>query len=61
MELVPVMKRGVVDPKNTTKTGEENEFTVPVERQQQIGVAYALVERRRFTRRSARWAWSFPT
>jgi len=47
-------KRGG-DPKNTTKTGEENEFTVPVERQQQIGVAYALVSGRRFTRRSARW------
>jgi len=45
MNLVPVMKKGAA-----LETGrhdfEAGEFTVPVERQQQIGVTYAAVERR---------------
>jgi Cu(I)/Ag(I) efflux system membrane fusion protein len=57
MDLVPVMKKGAMG-MNTTNTaappamsGEEkpNEFSVPVERQQQIGVTYATIEKRPFT------------
>lgn len=48
MDLVPVMKRGagVVEATTTAAAGTgSNEFTVPVERQQQIGVTYAVVTR----------------
>src|ERR1700722_2651498 len=45
MNLVPVMKKGASV--ETERHGPEpSEFTVPVERQQQIGVTYAAVERR---------------
>jgi Cu(I)/Ag(I) efflux system membrane fusion protein len=54
MDLVPVLKKGA--PAATTNTaaplnGEEkpSEFTVPVERQQQIGVTYATIERQPLT------------
>jgi len=57
MDLVPVMKKGAMgmDTTNTVAppamSGEEkpNEFVVPVERQQQIGVTYATIEKRPFT------------
>ena len=42
MDLVPVMKKGMAD----TGGNQTNEFAVPVERQQQIGVTYAMVERK---------------
>src|SRR5205809_4573132 len=42
MELVPV-KKGTSAPEKTTGS---REFVVPVERQQQIGVTYATVERK---------------
>ena len=49
MELVPVKKRdggqSSVSPSGT-QTSAHHEFVVPVERQQQIGVTYAKVERR---------------
>ena len=49
MELVPVKKRD--GPRSSaspggTQTSANREFVVPVERQQQIGVTYAKVERR---------------
>ena len=44
MDLVPVMKKGMED--SGAKGERSNEFAVPVERQQQIGVTYAVVERR---------------
>jgi Cu(I)/Ag(I) efflux system membrane fusion protein len=57
MDLVPVMKRGAAGADTTNATmpatlsGEEKpgEFMVPVERQQQIGVTYATVEKHPFT------------
>ena len=45
MDLVPVMKKGAM-PMSATATSQANEFTVPVERQQQIGVTYATVGKR---------------
>jgi Cu(I)/Ag(I) efflux system membrane fusion protein len=57
MDLVPVMKKGAMGVNTTNAaappamSSEEkpNEFSVPVERQQQIGVTYATVEKRPFT------------
>ena len=57
MDLVPVMKKGAAGANTTnaampaTMSGDEKpgEFTVPVERQQQIGVTYATVEKHPFT------------
>src|SRR6266513_3106634 len=49
MELVPVKKRDGGAPSASpsgTQTSANHEFVVPVERQQQIGVTYAKVERR---------------
>src|SRR5438045_5948270 len=49
MELVPVKKRDGGAPSVSpggTQTSANREFMVPVERQQQIGVTYAKVERR---------------
>ena len=48
MDLVPVMKRGSTPmPAQAGESNQHaNEFTVPVERQQQIGVTYATVERK---------------
>jgi Cu(I)/Ag(I) efflux system membrane fusion protein len=53
MDLVPVMKKGAAG--MTTNTGslmsdeeKPSEFTVPVERQQQIGVTFATIEKRPF-------------
>jgi len=46
MELVPVMKRGAAASAAAATTGATSEFVVPVERQQQIGVAYATVVRK---------------
>jgi Cu(I)/Ag(I) efflux system membrane fusion protein len=55
MDLVPVMKKGAANATNaaspaTTKGDEQpGEFTVPVERQQQIGVTYATIAKQPFT------------
>jgi Cu(I)/Ag(I) efflux system membrane fusion protein len=49
MELIPVLKRNAVALGQSIAMGTPagpNEFTVPVERQQQIGVTYAKAERR---------------
>src|SRR5437660_10861703 len=49
MELVPVKKRDAAGPSASpsgTQTSANHEFVVPVDRQQQIGVTYAKVERR---------------
>src|SRR2546423_7108017 len=55
MELVPVLKRQGVEAShadhaaNAPRSDETNaltEFTVPTERQQQIGVTYAAIEKR---------------
>jgi Cu(I)/Ag(I) efflux system membrane fusion protein len=49
MELVPVKKRDSGAPSvspSGTQTSGNHEFVVPVEREQQIGVTYAKVERR---------------
>src|SRR2546428_13335243 len=62
MDLVPVMKKGApmhdhashggqmpgvpMETAATNATENPGEFTVPVERQQQIGVTYAAVEKR---------------
>ena len=43
MDLVPVRKTGAIQAKSTAP--ELTEFHVPVERQQQIGVTYAAVEK----------------
>jgi Cu(I)/Ag(I) efflux system membrane fusion protein len=51
MELVPVMKKGPAHTNATaTMSGDEKpgEFTVPVERQQQIGVTYATIAKQPF-------------
>jgi Cu(I)/Ag(I) efflux system membrane fusion protein len=57
MDLVPVMKKGAAGTNVTnavmpaTMGGEEKpgEFSVPVERQQQIGVTYAAIQKQPFT------------
>ena len=57
MDLVPVMKKGAAGANATnavtpaTMGGEEKpgEFSVPVERQQQIGVTYAAIQKQPFT------------
>ena len=57
MNLVPVMKKGMTNlpttnaamPMNMGHDDQPGEFTVPVERQQKIGVTYASIERRSFT------------
>lgn len=49
MDLVPVMKKGVAGTNNQVEAEQPTEFTVPVERQQQIGVTYGTVEKRPFT------------
>jgi Cu(I)/Ag(I) efflux system membrane fusion protein len=57
MDLVPVMKKGAAGTNATnaampaTTSGDEKlgEFMVPVERQQQIGVTYATVQKQPFT------------
>ena len=47
MDLVPVMKKGADAAATTAPAGPEtSEFVVPVERQQQIGVTYAAVEKK---------------
>src|SRR5947207_10572072 len=49
MELVPVKKRDAGQPSaspNGTQTSANRDFVVPIERQQEIGVTYAKVERR---------------
>jgi membrane fusion protein, copper/silver efflux system len=48
MDLVPVLKKGAMP---RAMSGEERpgEFSVPVERQQQIGVTYATIARQPFT------------
>jgi Cu(I)/Ag(I) efflux system membrane fusion protein len=54
MDLVPVMKKGAANATNaatpTTMRGEEmpGEFTVPVMRQQQIGVTYGTIAKQPF-------------
>jgi len=48
MDLVPVLKKGVTAA--ATVPSASSGFTVPVERQQQIGVTYATVEGRLLTR-----------
>lgn len=56
MNLVPVVKNGALPPDETTSGQDQNggssshEFTVPVERQQQIGVTYAAVTREALNR-----------
>jgi Cu(I)/Ag(I) efflux system membrane fusion protein len=45
MDLVPVMKKGATVATAAQATGP-NEFSVPVERQQQIGVTYATAEKK---------------
>src|SRR5436190_491434 len=49
MDLVPVMKKGGSEATETSpqpQGAQTHEFVVPVERQQQIGVTYAKVERK---------------
>jgi Cu(I)/Ag(I) efflux system membrane fusion protein len=52
MDLVPVMKKGATPAEHAGEKGmpaqgdEMGEFSVPVERQQQIGVTYAKVEKK---------------
>src|SRR5437763_16569996 len=46
MELVPVQKGGASPSASGHETTSRREFVVPVERQQQIGVTYATVERK---------------
>ena len=46
MGLVPVMKRGAALSAASMDKNNADEFTVPVERQQQIGVTYATVVRK---------------
>ena len=56
MNLVPVVKNGSLSPDKSTSRQNQNgapsshEFTVPVERQQQIGVTYAAVTREALSR-----------
>ncbi|HEX3800484.1 MAG TPA: efflux RND transporter periplasmic adaptor subunit [Verrucomicrobiae bacterium] len=55
MDLVPVMKKGAAGmsmsnaPTAMNEEAKPSEFSVPIERQQQIGVTYAAIEKRRFT------------
>ena len=51
MDLVPVMKRGpaMAGTNNAAELEQPTEFTVPIQRQQQIGVTYGTVEKRPFT------------
>jgi Cu(I)/Ag(I) efflux system membrane fusion protein len=51
MELVPVMKReaAMAQTNSEAETEKPGVFTVPIERQQQIGVTYGAVEKRPFT------------
>ncbi len=61
MDLVPVMRKDAVEKSGAPSAGEmknmgmtnedapPSEFTVPVKRQQQIGVTYARIEKRPFT------------
>jgi Cu(I)/Ag(I) efflux system membrane fusion protein len=62
MDLTPVKKKGesaaashaghtpgAATPAATTEDDKPSEFSVPVERQQQIGVTYATIEKRPFT------------
>jgi multidrug efflux pump subunit AcrA (membrane-fusion protein) len=57
MDLVPVKKKGAMEMNTTngagpaTMSGDDKpgEFTIPVERQQQIGVTYATVQKQPFT------------
>jgi len=57
MDLVPVKKKSAMDVSvpnaaaPTTMSGDDkpSEFTIPVERQQQIGVTYATVQKQPFT------------
>jgi Cu(I)/Ag(I) efflux system membrane fusion protein len=57
MDLVPVMKKGAANTNETNTTGpatlsgedKPGEFTVPVGRQQQIGVTYAAIGKQLFT------------
>ncbi len=46
MDLVPVMKKGKMPAQTVGRNEQPNVFSVPVERQQQIGVTYAAVELR---------------
>ena len=56
MNLVPVVKNGTLPPNQSPSRQDQNgasashEFTVPVERQQQIGVTYAAVTREALSR-----------
>ncbi len=54
MDLVPVMKKGVAGMTTNAAASmrdeeKPSEFSVPVERQQQIGVTYGTIEKRSFT------------
>ncbi len=46
MSLVPVMKKDMASTNQIAETDQPTEFTVPLERQQQIGVTFAPVEKR---------------
>lgn len=46
MDLVPVKKTGAAETNESKTTAEPSEFVVPVNRQQQIGVTYAVAEMR---------------
>jgi membrane fusion protein, copper/silver efflux system len=48
MDLVPVKKQGVQESTNSMSADTPGEFAVPVERQQQIGVTYATIEKQPF-------------
>jgi Cu(I)/Ag(I) efflux system membrane fusion protein len=48
MDLVPVKKQRAQESTNIMSADTPGEFTVPVERQQQIGVTYATIERQPF-------------
>jgi Cu(I)/Ag(I) efflux system membrane fusion protein len=50
MDLVPVLKKGAENSSVATTNDDEkpSEFTVPVERQQQIGVTYSTIEKQPF-------------
>ena len=48
MNLVPVKKQGAQESTNSMSAETPGEFTVPVERQQQIGVTYATIEQQPF-------------
>ena len=57
MDLVPVMKKGAVGmnstngaaPATMSNDDKPGEFSVPVQRQQQIGVTYAVIQKQPFT------------